>query len=137
MRERFEDDSEYDSWFDDIFSKLVRGREDHEFNHYNSSMGCHIYSKEHYKYELKKRRMVPYDVMEEFAEDWDNRHKRKEYGPLSDKATNIIRSIKHSADRNGNLRLGDKAVNALIDIGAIKRMSPYTPDQIQMQGGYN
>ena len=48
-----------DDMFDKAFKIHTRGMEDHEFKHFNESMGCMIYSKEHYKHEMKKRGMAP------------------------------------------------------------------------------
>ena len=130
------DDSEYNDYFDKIFAKMCVGREDHEFKHYNVSMGIMIYGKEHYKMEMKKRRMVPYDEAERLAEKWDKEHPRKEYDTLSPDAMNIIKSLKLTADKNGNIVLGSRAIKAMQDIGAI-RGSEHTPMQHSGQGGFS
>ena len=112
-------DREYDSYFDKIFKRHTRGIEDHQFRHFNHSLGIMIYSKEHYKWEMKKRRMVPYDEAERLAEKWDKEHPNKEYGDLSSGAKEIIQSLKMSADSDGNIVLGGRAIKALQEIGAI------------------
>ena len=112
-------DYEYDNYFDKVFKELCKGREDHEFRHYNNALGMMIYSKEQYKAELKKRRMVPVDEAERLAEKWDKEHPKKNYDTISPKAQNIIASLKLSADSNGNIVLGGRAIKALKEIGAM------------------
>jgi len=129
------EEREYDSWFDKEFKALTRGREDHEFVHYNQSMGCQIYGKEHYKHEMKKRRMVPIEAMEQLAQEYDKTHPHRDYGDLSPKAMDVIRSIKQSADKHGNVKLGGVAIQALMDLGVIKGTHKHTP--ISLQGGFN
>jgi hypothetical protein len=133
----FESQSEYENWFESVFKKMTRGIEEHQFIHYNNSMGCHIYGKEHYKLELKRRRMIPYDVMEEVAEDYDKRNPRKEYGELSPKAMDIVKHLKYTADKDGNLRLGQRAIDAMIEIGAISTQSEHRPEGLPVEGGYS
>lgn len=129
-------DQEYDNYFDKIFKQLCRGREDHEFHHFNSSMGIWIYSKEHYKREMKQRRMVPYDEAERLAEKYDKEHPHKDYGDLSEGAMDVIRSLKMSADSHGNIKLGGRAIEALQEIGAIGS-SEHAPKQYAPSGGFS
>jgi len=114
--------------FDKAFNRHVRGVEDHHFHHYNGSMGIQIYSKAHYKHEMKMRGMVPYDVAEQSAQDWDNKNKPKEFDSLSPKAESIIRSIKQTADKYGNIKLGGRAIKALEEMGAIQSRNPHIPE---------
>ncbi len=129
------EDKEYDSYFDKIFKSMTRGIESHNFRHYNNAMGCMIYNKEHYKSEMKKRRMVPYEETERLAEEWDKKNPRKEYGEINPKAMDIIKSLKHSADSHGNIKMGDRAINAMIGIGAISVQSEHRPEDLQ--GGFS
>ena len=59
---------EADDAFEKSFKKLCAGREDHEFKFFSEAMGIQIYSKEHYKFEMLRRGMVPYDMAEQMAE---------------------------------------------------------------------
>jgi len=117
----------YDEIFERAWKKFIRGREDHEFHHFNDSLGMMIYSKEHLKSEMKKRNMFPFDVCEGLAEEWEHKKDRKEKEGLnpSDKAVNIIRSLKMMADKNGMLSLGGRAIQALKEIGAINPRRDY------------
>ena len=133
LRSKFETDREYDDWFDTIFAAFSRHREDHEFVGYNQSIGIWIYGKEHLKHEMKKRGMVPYDALMEFANEFG---KKKPY-EISDKAKHIVKSLRLMADKKGNLRLGGQAIKALKEIGAIKEVSPYAPERLELKGGYS
>lgn len=121
----------FEEIFEKSWRKFVMGREDHEFLHYNDSLGMMIYSKEHLMAEMKKRNMLPVDVCEGLAESWQNEHDRKSANlEPSFKATSIIRSLKLMADKNGMLKLGGRAIEALKEIGAIQPIR----DKIRMYG---
>jgi hypothetical protein len=124
----------FDEIFDKSFKVFTKGIEEHNFRHFNNSLGIYIYSKEHLKNEMKKRRMLPYDVCEELSEDWQRKNGDKSFDKLSPKADSIIRSLKLVSDKNGNIKLGDKAIAALVEIGAIST-SPYRPSDFQ--GGFS
>lgn len=130
-------DREYDQLFDKEFEKMTRGIEDHNFRHFNHSMGLYIYSKEHYKHEMKKRNMIPYDMAERMAETWDKEHPRKQTDKVSPKAMDIIRSLKLTCDKNGNISMGNRTVKALKEIGAIRGMSEHAPSELRQKGGFN
>lgn len=123
--------------FNKAFDIHTRGIEDHQFRHYNNSMGCMIYSKEHYKHEMRRRNMVPYDIAEEMAEEYDRNNPRKEYDELSPKAMDIIRSLKQTADKHGNLILGNRAIKALQEIGAMPVESDENIHSNSMVGGFS
>lgn len=128
---------EYDEWFDKAFQKMTKGREDHEFKHYNNALGCHVYGKEHYKKLMKQKRLIPYEQAEQLANDWDKEHPQKEYGDLSPKAIDIISSLKLTADGNGNIILGNRAIKALKEIGAMPASTEHAPKEYSGYGGFN
>jgi hypothetical protein len=109
----------YDQILNESIKKMSSSMEDHEFRHYNNSLDMMIYSKEHYIQEMKKRRMLPFDVCEGLAEKWEKKNHKGPITELSPKADRIIRSLKLTADRKGNIKLSDRAINALREIGAI------------------
>ena len=113
----------FDEIFEKSFSKFANSLEDHEFRHYNRSLGMYIYSKEHLKKEMRSRRMLPYDTCCGLAEQWEKYNQRQEY-QISDGALDIIKSLKLTADKDGNIKLGSRAVEALIEMGAMPRPSP-------------
>lgn len=124
----------YDEILEKSLKKACRGMEDHQFRHYNNSLDMMIYSKEHYIHEMKKRRMLPFEECEGLAEKWESRNEKnyKPYDKLNPRADHIIRSLKLTSDKNGNIKLGDNAINALIEIGAITRKRE---ENFGMQGG--
>ncbi len=126
---------EKDDYFDEIFRKHTRGIEDHKFRHYNNALGMWIYSKAHYKHEMKKRGLVPYDEAERLAEKWDKENPHQDY-TLSEGAREIIESLMLTADKHGNIQLGSRAINKLIEIGAIKPQSEHTPKG-EVKGGFS
>ena len=131
------DDREYVDYFDKIFKKMTARVEDHQFRHYNHALGMWIYSKAQYKYEMKKRRMVPYDECEKMAEQWDKDHPRKDYGELSPKAMSIVKSLKMTADKNGNISLGNRAIEALKDIGVMSTSEHIPKHMPAYEGGFS
>ena len=114
--------------------KFFGHMEEHQYRHYNSSLGCYIYSKNHFIHEMNKHRMVPYQIAEEMAQEWDKNNPQKKYDSISPKAMDIIRSLKQSADSKGNLKLDDRAIKALMEIGAIKPRSKYIPKETHLGG---
>lgn len=125
----------FDEIFDKSFKTFTRGIEDHNFRHYNNSLGMEIYSKEQLKHEMKKRKILPYDVCQELAEEWERKNQNKEFDDLSPRASDIIKQMKLIADKEGNIKLGDRAINALLGIGAIST-SQYIPKKFEESGGF-
>ena len=78
--------------------------------------------------------MLPFDACQELAEEWDRKHPDKEFDELSPKARKIINSIRLTADKHGNIKLGDRAINALIEIGAIS-LTDHRPNDLT--GGFS
>jgi len=111
----------YDQILNESIKKISGRMEDHKFRHYNEALGMMIYSKEHYIHEMKKRRMLPFEECEELAERWESNNEKnyKPYDKLNPKSDEIIRSLKLSCDRHGNIRLGGRAIDALREVGAI------------------
>lgn len=127
----------YETQFDKEFKKMTRGIEDHNFRHRSNALNMMIYSKEQFKYEMKKRRMVPYDMAEQFAEEYDKRHPKKSYDTISPRAMNIIKSLKLTADKNGNIVLGNRAIDALTKIGAMPASMDHAPKEFTGKGGFH
>ena len=99
-------------------NKYFGNLEDHEYRHYNRSLGCFVEGKEHFRKLLSDGKFVPFELAQQYAEDYDKRNPRKEY-ILSNKAHDIINSVKLTADKHGNIKLGGRAIQALKEIGAI------------------
>lgn len=84
---------------------------------WDTSKGKYIKNKEHYESELRKSGMVHVDKLGQTSP------KLKEY-KLSDKARSIISAASNSKDKNGNVHLGGRAIDALKEIGAIGKKIP-------------
>lgn len=129
-------DREKEEFFDKIFKRAFGRVEDYRFRGYNKSLGCFVEGKEHYKRILKQKGLVPFEEAERLAQEFDNNHRIPEELSLSPKAQDIIRSIKSTADKNGNIYLGNRAIEALREIGAIGNDSQYEP-AYTLQGGFS
>ena len=115
--------------FDHYFNKMTKGIEDHEFRHFNRAMGIMIYSKEHYKKELLRRRMLPDDMLEDARDEYFKKNKRKGYD-LSPKAREILSHLESLKGRNkGMIKLCEypKLVEVMKEIGL-----DYTRDYSEM-----
>ena len=124
----------FDEIFEKSFKSFSKGIEDHNFRHFNKALGMYIYSKEHLKSEMKKRRLLPTEVCNDLATEWDSKHQTttiSEEG-LSVKARDIINEMKDMSDRKGNLKLEGRAVDALVGIGAISKSYDFGTE-----GGFN
>ena len=93
-----------------------------KYEHFNTALpnwdtpkGKYIKSKNHYDSELKKSGMVRSDRFGQVHEP-----ARKDY-ILSKDARKIIEAAKNSKDKNGNVRLSGRAIEAMKAIGAIKK----------------
>ena len=105
--------------FDYHFNEATKGIEDHEFIHFNRSMGIQINSKQHYIKEMKKRKMVPDSMAQDMRENYLKTCKRKNY-TLSPKARSIFTQLDSLKGRNkGMIKLGEypRLVEAMKEIG--------------------
>lgn len=90
--------------------------EDHQYRGWNRSLGCFVESKEHFIKLMERGGMVPFDIACELADEHDKKNPHKDY-TLSPKAREIINSIKLTADKKGNIKLGNVAIRALREAG--------------------
>ena len=81
-----------------------------------------INSKAQYDRVCKERGMVPLEQAQEMAEK-GRRDKIKEY-KISDESLAIIEAAKQSKDSKGNIKLGDRAIDKLIEKKAIGKKIP-------------
>lgn len=102
------------------------------YNHYNTSLGMHIKNKDHYDRVCKEKGMVPIEVAQEMAEK-GRKEKIKPY-KISEQSLAIINAAKQTADKKGNIKLGDRAIDALIKRKAIGKK---IPDYMKLPAHYN
>lgn len=101
------------------------------YSHYNRSLGMQIKSKDHYDRVCKEGGWVSYEKAEEMAAQ-GKKDKIKDY-KVSDESLAIINSARQRADKKGNVKLADSAVDALIKRKAIGRK---IPDYMQLPAAY-
>lgn len=92
------------------------------YNHYNRSLGMQIKNKDHYDRVCKEGGWVSYEQAQTMAED-GRKKKIKEY-KISKESEELIKYSKSIADKKGNVKLSDKAINKLIEKKAIGKKVP-------------
>lgn len=103
------------------------------FSNWDTPNGVHVKSKDHYDRLMKESGAISYEKAQELVKN----KKMKEY-KISDESLEIIKSAKSHADKNGNVKLSDSAIKALIDRKAIGRKIPSymkLPSKYTGQGG--
>lgn len=90
--------------------------EDHQYRHFNKSLNCMVEGKEHFIKLLERGKLVPFDMAQQLADEYDKNNPRKDY-VLSAKAREIINAIKLTADKDGHIQLGNRAIRALREVG--------------------
>lgn len=96
---------------------------------WDTPQGRIVRSKSHYERLCKEQGMVSYEQAEELAAS----KKCKEY-KVSEQSLAIINAAKQTADKKGNIKLGDRAIKALIDRKAIGKK---IPDYMKLPAVYN
>ena len=96
-----------------------------KYDHYNRAMGKRITSKKHYQEEMKKGGYIPYDQACQIAESIEQKRNNPKL-ELSQKAREIIETAKLTADRKGNVKCGDRMIDAMKDVG-VGIQHPHTP----------
>ena len=86
--------------------------EDHQYRHYNHSLGCFVEGKEHYKYLMRKGGYVPFEMAESIIKE----PKHKDYN-ISKEALDFINQIKLTADSKGKVILGNRAIQRMKELG--------------------
>lgn len=102
------------------------------YAHYNRSLGMEIKSKEHYDRVCKEGNWVSDEQAKEIAEK-SRKEKIKDYR-ISKESLEIIQAAKNSKDSKGNIKLGDRAIKALIDRKAIGKV---IPDYMKLPSAYD
>jgi len=110
-------------------------REDHKYKHYNRALGMHIESKAHYDYVMKRRGFVSQEKGDELARRERERRENPPKAVLSEKARNIIQAAKLRADKKGNVKLGDRTIDAMKELG-VAINHPRMPKDLYSKGGF-
>lgn len=128
------DSLEYDQFFEEVFQKEFGRAEDHEFVRFNESLGIHTYGKDHFKMEMKKRRMLPFEASLELASRKRRNKTEVNYKNMPEEYKDIIHALRLTADKHGNIKIEGRAFDALFGLGAIKKkrnidMSQFNPEK--------
>ena len=89
------------------------------WNHYNSALGCHVKSKDHYDTLMKKGGYISY-------EEQCDRTKNNGNKPLvlSKDAEEVIRAAKLKRDSKGRVKLDGKLGEKMVSMGALNKKIP-------------
>lgn len=90
------------------------------FANWDTPQGKYVKNKDHYDRLMKEQGMVSYDTMQQRATG----NKMKGYTP-SAKALAIIEAARCAKDSKGNVKLSAKTVQAMTEMGAIKKIPAY------------
>ena len=92
-----------------------------KYEHFNRALGINIRNKRHYDYEMKKRGFVSFEEGQRLA---DKHNAEKKWKP-SQECIGVIKALKNSADKNGNVVLArsPKIVAAMKEKGMTFDMS--------------
>lgn len=89
------------------------------YEHFNRALDTHVKNKDHYDRLMKQGGYVSYEEHKARVES----RKQKEY-KLSDKGHAIIQAAKNSKDSKGNVKLSDRTIDAMKEMGAIGKKIP-------------
>ena len=121
--------------------QIVVKKYDHinrSFSGWDTPYGKIVKSKEHYERLKAEQGMVSYEEANEIAEK-ARKEKIKPY-KLTKESQDIINSARMAADRKGRVKLGDRAIDALIQKKAIGKVIPgymKLPSAYSNKGGFN
>lgn len=108
--------------------------------HINSAMsnwdtpkGKYIKNEAHYKEEMKRGGYITYEQAQENAMRAEEK-KRQERFKVSQPVLEVLKSVKNSADKKGNVKLSDKQITAMKKYG-LKTGSPIREKITSMTGG--
>jgi hypothetical protein len=105
------------------------------FEHYNRALGTHVKNKDHYDRLMKEGGYVTYEENQERVKDNGN----KPYS-LSKKGWEIIHAAKNSKDSKGKVKLSDRTIDAMKEIGVgMQKVPSYMqlPSAYTGKGGFN
>lgn len=115
--------------------KYFGNLEDHQYKHFNRSLGCQVEGKEHFKYLLDKNGFVPQEMGDKMAEARkDTRHK---YDGLSKKAMEVCISAKDQATKKGKIKIGSRLQKGMEEVGVSFSYSDFLPSHYQPKGGFS
>ena len=109
--------------------------EDHNYRHFNRSFNCKVEGKAHYEYLMKKHGMVSQERGDELARIAREKKNTAPKAEFSDKARGIIQAAKARADKHGNVKLGDRTIDAMRELG-VAMDHPHMPKKFGQGGAF-
>lgn len=106
-----------------------------KYEHYNRALGTHVKSKDHYESLMKQGNYIPYEEQQDRVKD-----NGKKPFELSQKGWDIIKAAKNSKDKHGRVKLSDRTIDAMKEIGAVgKKVPEYMklPSAYMGKGGFS
>lgn len=106
-----------------------------KYEHFNRALDTHVRSKDHYDKLMKQGNYISYEENQERTKNNGN----KNY-ILSEKGWDIIKSAKNSKDSKGRVKLSDRTIDAMKEIGAIDKKVPEymkLPSAYTGKGGFS
>lgn len=108
------------------------------YDHFNRSLGKYISSKRQYENELAKGGYIPYEKAQALAKlAEEKKNKPYTYAELSQKAKDILSSAESSKDKKGNVKLSDRTIDAMKDVGVKFSVPDWCPKHYSKEGGFN
>lgn len=102
------------------------------FSGWDTPQGKIIKNRDHYERTMREQGMVSFEEAQEIADE-AAKSKIKNY-EISKESLDIIQSAKQSADKKGNVKLGDRAIDALVNKKAIGKV---IPSYMKLPAAYN
>ena len=103
------------------------------FRKWDSPKGRYISSRADYEKAMKEEGMIPYEQAKDIAEKI--KEQREEYpNKLSPKAMSLLTSV--NVKKDGKIKLSDRQVDRLQEIGVKVKMPDWLPKHYKEQGGF-
>ena len=108
--------------------------EDHQYKHFNRSLGVMVESKEHFKYLLDKGGYIPSEQANQLA-DKAKELNTKKYDGISGQAMEVCQAAKSQADKKCKLRIGTRLQKGMEKVGV--SFDDRLPQHYRTKGGFD
>ncbi len=106
------------------------------FKSWDSSEGKYIRSKKHYQDTMRQQGMIPQGEADRMVEAKQSQARDRKLKP-SQATIDILAHAQQIAGRGGKLKLGDRAIKKMIEVGAIQDMGKVRKQlaRVEKEGG--
>lgn len=98
-------------------------------------MGKHITSKKHYQEEMARGGYMDFDKACALADKVSEKRDNPKF-ELSQKARDVIKAAENSKDKKGNVKLGDRTIEAMKEVGVCIQVPSWCPRSLLKDGGF-